>query len=856
MTNDYTDKARALFLAALMVFSVFAGTVAFAGSAAAAATGVSATDADLNNGGSTDISVDHDSTASATAAYVIDVDGDGTYNSSTDIYASAAADNTTTTDFNGVDVSSLSEGDYNVYAAHGNTSEADEPTADSDVTESGWAETTGTLTVTDSTSDEYDADRFMTISELDGSVLWGESVAVEDFTGNDSVTLRSVDGDDTTTVESLNVDDNGVIEFDSSELDSGNYELQGNNQDGTVSFEVADQTWSAEFAADEVQSDDQVDVEFDSSRASYDIIVSADGLDAEDLAALFEQETGFDDVSTEDEDSVRLAGVTDGTYEADFNNTDIDTGEYEFTFESADTSAEATDTINVTEAGEGDATIVNSTVEQQQGDIAEFTIELDEVTTGTVVIGDLENDNYQLNFTVDDGDGDSDDADGEVTVRYNTYLAGQDSDNVVTAVSDDDSVNVTGEESLNGNLLDDGDYDIRVSPTEANSDADVDDAMDDETDLATLVLDERSTDEMNLWRASEDNADDLLNEDDEQASALSSALENDLVTETDFVAGDEDGNADTLIMQVSASGLEGLLSGTDGSVSTSDFRSALGDDNSLGLSIVQTEGTVGNNADAKEVNVSQSTSAFSLIADGENDEYYIVFNPEDSNVEFEDTDDEFEAGDEFTATLDVQDAKLLDVDEGDGNSIAADSDDFESVNSSFAYEEATGSFEDPTNVTASEEAEVTGETNIAPGSEISIRIQSTDDTEPRFIETASDNVVNADGTFSGTFDLSDNAAGDTFEVSARNTFADIDAADGNIVESVGTSTPGTDDGTPTTDDGTPTTDDGTPTETATPTEGDGNGGDDTPTETTTPGFTAVLALIALIGAALVAVRRD
>jgi PGF-CTERM protein len=118
--------------------------------------------------------------------------------------------------------------------------------------------------------------------------------------------------------------------------------------------------------------------------------------------------------------------------------------------------------------------------------------------------------------------------------------------------------------------------------------------------------------------------------------------------------------------------------------------------------------------------------------------------------------------------------------------------------------------------------------------------------------------VSSDGTYNATFDFAETPVGTNFTatVSASPGLDGDDEFDGVVVEET-TDTPTetdtptpteTDDSTPTpteTDDSTPTPDDGT--DTPTPTE---------TTTTTTPGFGAVVAVLALLGAALLALRRD
>jgi len=58
----------------------------------------------------------------------------------------------------------------------------------------------------------------------------------------------------------------------------------------------------------------------------------------------------------------------------------------------------------VTEAGEGELELAEGSYDVAQGDVSEITVELNEVTEGTVVIGNEEDDNYQANISIVDDD--------------------------------------------------------------------------------------------------------------------------------------------------------------------------------------------------------------------------------------------------------------------------------------------------------------------------------------------------------------------------------------------------------------------------------------------------------------------
>jgi len=105
---------------------------------------------------------------------------------------------------------------------------------------------------------------------------------------------------------------------------------------------------------------------------------------------------------------------------------------------------------------------------------------------------------------------------------------------------------------------------------------------------------------------------------------------------------------------------------------------------------------------------------------------------------------------------------------------------------------------------------IEGTTNVAPGTEVTLRVRSGDDTRPAF-KNAETTTVAADGTFSAEFDFSEQNADDEYTVTLRNSlFAENPTVDGTVVETIVDGDDGSDDG----DDG----DDGNVT--------DGEDGDD------------------------------
>ena len=170
--------------------------------------------------------------------------------------------------------------------------------------------------------------------------------------------------------------------------------------------------------------------------------------------------------------------------------------------------------------------------------------------------------------------------------------------------------------------------------------------------------------------------------------------------------------------------------------------------------------------------------------------------------------------------------------------------------------------DEPFNVSQAEAQTVTGDTNIAAGTELSLRVRSQSGTSPSFLKTASP-VVNSDGTYSATFDFSEQNIGDEYDIEVDAAIlASTESEEGQVVEAVATDTatpePDTDTATPEPDTATPEPDTNTATpepdtDTATP---DPDTDTPTSTPTSTPGFGVIVALTALLAAALLAVRRD
>jgi len=608
-------------------------------------------------------------------------------------------------------------------------------------------------------------------------------------------------------------------------------------------FEVVTQDLTAEFEDASVGNDGgdtTVEYEITSDvRNDYVVNISADGLDAEDLVSIFEDDATVEIVD-EDDDIVQInqtgESTAEGTYQLDFNDINSDT----YSFEANVTDAEASDVddIEVTDTGDASADFGDNVYQDQRGDVVNITIEISNDDEATLQVGNVDENGYTIIADVTD-----DDEDGVAYVEFNSFTAGNTSATTLTAGDDDTELNNirndSANDSYNGNrvptgsdILDAGDYDMFVQAgTPGGNITDSSDAR------ATLSLNEASVDNLQTWTAPSDS--DLFSADVEDIPAYAQAGN---LTQSDVVA-----EGDTLVVQVDASGLEGALENGD---ATELYNASSASGQIFNLTF---EGDDVPNSPDESANIADlSTDEYSVLYDGANDAHYVVI---ESSALVNAGDLTYEDGDTYTANFTVYDS--------DSDLV----DDDVSVTQDFDVEDPEAELDtnadDEIVLQAATGQEVTGETNLAPGTEMELSLDSDASGDPFVVRPEA--TVQQDGTFTGVADLSENDAGSEFTASITDPSDLGDDYDGRLVEATvtpGTETPDDSTGTETADDTTPedtateTADDSTPMDTEEPATTAGGEATETATGGSGPGFTAALALIALVAAALLAVRRN
>ena len=835
MTNDNSTrkKANAVFFSAIMVVSMLA--VGFAAAPAAAATGSDDVTTEALNGDAVAASLSGDDVRKVT--HFVNSSGDAviefSFTDGTDLNETVATSsfsaNVTTTDDQVVELNEnnvevvddgrllLSTGDvFNRV----DTIEILDGVEDEDGNEfTGERDVRFASETVDTTADGQEFDAF------EGSLVALESDVIPDQFDIEGPNIDRTRG----TGENSN-----IFVFNTDGLATGEYNIT-NGADNTTTLELNDLGLAVEV--DEEEFEDNENITGTATSETIDREVDVELVD-------------------DDGDVVETTtGEIDAEGELDFSFGEQDTGVYSVEVTDINTGVTAvSDDFEVVEAPEGDVSFEESFVAEEQGDIAEITIEFEgDQDEAFLRVGDSDDVGYEANISVESGGEDS------VTIGFNTYTAGSpayDGEDLVTVVDDDSdaSVSVEDEEELGtNNILAVGTYPMDLSEESFEAIAD-----DESVDVGDLDIEPRGVTDFQLWTTSQDAFDDV-----EDADDILDAAEEGTVQQTDTVVGD-----DVLVHDLQGTGLEGLFEAglvdenealfpdEDGLVGTLTAQGV--EEFGIDLRIRQTADTTAPNQPRKTVDVGQMIENEDVSVIESEDRFFIAFAADDIVV---DGDRDVEDGDAFNVRLRVKDERLLDVDDDEFDDADEDLSEFYEVATvTFSYEDAEGEFTEPIEVEADEDQQIAGTTNVAPGQEITVRARSASGVSPGFVQQDTNVVIDSEGAFEAELDFSEASVGDEFTATVRSATFDAEE-DGIVVEGVDDEDEVDDvDETDDADDVDETDDADDVDETDDADDVDETDDvDDTDevddTEDDTPGFGAVVALVALIAAALLATRR-
>ncbi|NHX41309.1 MULTISPECIES: BGTF surface domain-containing protein [Haloarcula] len=757
--TDTNEKIRSLFLTALMVFSVFAGTIAFSGGAAAAANVEIQQATEYNADTGPTIEVVTNSTISTsltldngTSDGDVQVVIDGVENPGEYVDTSQSGSNINQ---NGQQIELLLEKDI--------TPDAEVDVRLNGVTASTSGDTTDLVAKDiDVTSQTITADEPNPNELSFETVFRGETLAIERADSGNSFEISVNDG---SLVASDSVNSNSdVYRYDTEDLDTGEeYNISIGNE--SAGIEISDLNLNVEADDNDITDEDDIIANATINRGGEEANATLYDDSGDRVASQIDTLSGNDDTAFIFDPINQTSGF------------DADDGPYTVEVTDRQTNITvSTDQINVSESEDGDAGFESSVVTDERGDVVNITYQLDNEDEAVVFVGDDDDDNYAISGTIDDDDGD-----GEVTVSFNSYLAGLAGNttdgNTISAsdvlfVEGDDEINNVVEtgsfakdrKSLDDETIEASSYNLNVTAGASQSgSADA---------VGTLRLSERSTESMRSWVAPRD-----AELDDDDIDIRDRIGQN--LTQSDEIA-----NKSIVVHQITASGVEGALEYQQEVNNSNDATQAFlaaGAQNTISEDASRTNGANALNFSVEKTNVGANTDDEELVL---NDTNTVVVDDPDNNTYFVAVKTalaKYDGGnsirsqddtDEITANFTVTPYGAF---ENDNDGV---DDDYSVVERDASIDTTNGLV----TAQAAADQQITGTTSIAPGAEIEVEVESESESNP-FLERP-ETTVNADGTFAAAVDFSDQSAGTNFTAQFLDTNGDQlgDEEDGQLTD--------------------------------------------------------------------------
>ncbi|WP_290813267.1 surface glycoprotein, partial [Halovivax sp.] len=196
-----------------------------------------------------------------------------------------------------------------------------------------------------------------------------------------NITDESITDDQTYTVELVSDDESefreieagdGYLKIETNRLDNtGEWEISGPEADADAGFTLSSQSLTASPAADAVNAGESVNVEFDSERSGYDLELTAENFDGEELDEIIDYaDTSYDD------DVLTLEGVS-SVQNVEFTFSEDDVGTQNLTASAADTVAEDEFSIEVLDADEAQISFEENLVRATPGDYGVVKVDLE-----------------------------------------------------------------------------------------------------------------------------------------------------------------------------------------------------------------------------------------------------------------------------------------------------------------------------------------------------------------------------------------------------------------------------------------------------------------------------------------------
>ncbi|ELY62839.1 hypothetical protein C490_16788 [Natronobacterium gregoryi SP2] len=571
------------------------------------------------------------------------------------------------------------------------------------------------------------------------NVYIGQELTLKDDEFGDSVSSvilykGPVELDNPELVTSVEATD-GTAEFDTSDLETGEgYHFSANESHfDEKEFWTAEEELSAEFNVNTIPQDESATLDIDSERDYQHVDVISEDVDAEDLEEYIDYEET--EVDTDDDILTLIDVESEDDFDIEFE--DFDADEYEFEFEITDSFAWDNATIDVVD---DDSSV--DFAEQSSGeigDVIDIELELTHAEEGYIQISEYDKTYFQASAMFEAEDHNVD----EAVLQFNAN-APNESESWRVHPDYEDEIDLE-EQYANATEIDGalGDHDYTMFAGLGFDDESVDSAsyatpvVEPETDTEFFSVNERSP----------------VSDVTTAVAPIDSSLDDyDAFNETTVTEQSDVADGDALLVTLEDFGLSGVVADASGGDQVSDHLA----EEHIDITVVEQDPgpNVGaqvwtiNETDASDDDDIEQINVSAVYTDLEHYDGDLVL-----QLEY----DEDEIGEEFD--LGGYDLTYEITEE---SPYVDDADDEIEIETEFdLVEPVVEWYHSAEEVPNAADAEVSGTTTTAPGSEIRTNARS----GGNFTESA-DAIVEADGTFAATYDFSEYDPGIEFELGA------------------------------------------------------------------------------------------
>lgn len=458
-------------------------------------------------------------------------------------------------------------------------------------------------------------------------IYWeGQTVELDDDIDADSVYLLYTDNQNEF-ITQLGSNSNGILKINTSKYGTGKFQVVPETGDNEIEYTVSSQ--SLNVTVNNSRAFDSEDIEFDinSKRLEFDVYLNSSKVDNETIVDALEIDNSRLDI-TDNGVLIEDIDVTEGNDdEVEMDTEELPRDNIEFVWNVTDTIDKSTANVITVQSELANAEFINGPYNSNVGNSVDINLTLQNTRDVKVQIGTK---SYSHNVTLRDRD-----KDGEVSLTFDTYIAGQEGKRPVT--TNDGGTTIVSQEDNQGtpnNLLAATSYTLEASVNGRTTSIDV----------------------MNLESFSQDGID---------VKSMSSRKVLNYSNVVDASGGNEIAESDYAIFETKVSSIYSFVNNTT-QPRQLEPDSTFSDKYDVSLTIEESEPRI--SGDAEEFELFKSEE---LFVNKRDNELYIVIDADNlPKKDYNDDEDEIDVVNEFEAEFEIdEDSPLV------GDDVTVETDD-------------------------------------------------------------------------------------------------------------------------------------------------------------------------------------